>query len=61
MGLFDFEVDNDSKFFRDQTKGFYDTVGLPNIGNTCYMNSLMQCLAGSQIYMDYVKKLWSTV
>ncbi|TNV86175.1 hypothetical protein FGO68_gene11281 [Halteria grandinella] len=33
--------------------------GLPNIGNTCYMNSLIQCLAGSSTFVQYAKKLWN--
>lgn len=40
---------------------YYEPKGLPNIGNTCYMNSLLQSLAGSHVFMGYVKKLWNTV
>ena len=29
------------------------TVGLPNIGNSCYFNSTIQCLIGTQDLVDY--------
>ena len=34
-------------------------IGLENLGNTCYMNSLFQALSGSQIYIKYVRNIVS--
>ena len=59
IGIFDF--DQDKMYSRSQIRRYYKPIGLPNIGNTCYMNSLLQILAGSQRFMDYVKKLWSSI
>ena len=35
--------------------------GLPNIGNTCYLNSLLQSLTGCNLFMDYVNKIWDVI
>jgi ubiquitin carboxyl-terminal hydrolase 8 len=35
-------------------KGFgYNPVGLRNIGNTCYMNSILQCVFGTTMLSEY--------
>jgi len=63
-GVFQFDLDDDTSMvssnylLRDK---YHDAVGLPNIGNTCYMNSLLQLLASSEIFKSYVRKLWHTV
>ena len=31
--------------------------GLPNLGNTCYMNTLLQCLSGCPSFIEYVQRL----
>ena len=30
--------------------------GLNNIGNTCYMNSALQCISSSDIFVSYIIK-----
>ena len=57
MGVFDYEADQVTIYYRTQIKKYFKPIGLPNIGNTCYMNSLLQTLAGSHRFMEYVKKI----
>jgi ubiquitin C-terminal hydrolase len=33
-------------------------VGLRNLGNTCYMNALLQALSSCEIYMNYVENIY---
>lgn len=34
----------------------YIVIGLPNLGNTCYLNSDVQCLASLKSFMSYFKR-----
>ena len=36
-------------------QGFFDRVGLPNLGNTCIMNSVVQMLLSVSSLRDYIK------
>ena len=36
--------------------GFGKTIGLYNLGNTCYMNSAMQCLVNIKLFHEYYVK-----
>jgi ubiquitin carboxyl-terminal hydrolase 8 len=36
-------------FFKDKGK-----VGIPNIGNTCYMNTTLQCLGHCESFLQYI-------
>ena len=29
-------------------------AGIPNIGNTCFINSTLQCLFGVELFKNYV-------
>ena len=33
-------------------------IGLKNLGNTCYMNALLQALSCCEIYMNYVENIY---
>ena len=36
-------------------------VGLPNVANTCYMNSLLQALSGCTEFTSYIDRLWKHI
>ena len=37
------------------------TVGLPNVANTCYMNSLLQALSGCTKFTKYMDRLYNNI
>ena len=39
-------------------KKYKFAIGLPNVANTCYMNSLLQALSGCTLFTNYVERLW---
>ena len=47
--------------WRQSKSNYHLPIGLVNLGNTCYMNSLLQALVGSSIFIEYVEKLMSTL
>ena len=42
-------------------KKYTFAVGLPNVANTCYMNSLLQALSGCTLFTSYVERLWKNI
>ena len=42
-------------------KKYTFAVGLPNVANTCYMNSLLQALSGCTKFTDYFNRVWSNI
>ena len=36
-------------------------AGLPNVANTCYMNSLLQALSGCTQFTSYMDRLWNNI
>jgi ubiquitin C-terminal hydrolase len=57
LALFDYDEIENSEKLREQ-RDYYAPQGLPNIGNTCYMNALLQMLSGSRMFMEFIHKLW---
>ncbi|CDW82058.1 oxysterol binding family protein [Stylonychia lemnae] len=60
-GIFSNETEDDTIYTNILIKKYYLPQGIPNIGNTCYMNSLLQALTGCKLFMDYVRKLWKNI
>ena len=56
LGVFD-NSDNSHTTALSFMCKYYFPAGLQNLGNTCYMNALLQSLTGCKLFMDYVKKL----
>ena len=50
-------ADKQGKAKADQLRNQY--VGLPNLGNTCYMSSLLQFLSGCPEYKKYLEEVYS--
>jgi ubiquitin C-terminal hydrolase len=46
---------------QDSKNSYYMPNGLTNIANTCYLNSLMQALAGCPQFMAYVGKVYKHI
>ena len=42
-------------------KKYTFAVGLPNVANTCYMNSLLQALSGCTQFTTYMDRLWNNI
>ena len=42
-------------------KKYTFAVGLPNVANTCYMNSLLQALSGCTLFTSYMDRLWDNI
>ena len=58
MNVFSTEVFKQKRVVsRDRLMKYSYSVGLPNLGNTCYMNSLMQALSGCSHFSQYLDRL----
>jgi ubiquitin C-terminal hydrolase len=40
---------------------YYYSIGLPNLGNTCYLNSLLQALSGCFTFTDYLDRVLKSI
>ncbi len=45
------------KLFEDKREKHKYYVGLRNLGNTCYMNALLQALTSCELYMKYIESV----
>ena len=48
------EKDESNQTENDKEQPLYGCAGLDNMGNTCYMNSVIQCLSNCEVFKKYL-------